>query len=59
MFTGYSTLSVIRVSTLAVVVRELFSLVMSVIWVRIRGQRLQGLFTTWLRFLSTAAFSPQ
>ena len=33
-----------------VVVRELFSLVTSAICVRIRGQRLRRLFTTWLKF---------
>ena len=47
------SLTIVRVSTrvVVVVVRELFSLVMSAICVRIRGrgQRLRRLFTTWLK----------
>ena len=50
-----------RVVVVVVVVRELFSLVLSVICVRIEvtGQSLRRLFTTWLNFSSTAAFLPQ
>ena len=42
----------VSVRVVVVVVRELFSLVTSAICVRIRltGQRLRRLFTTWLKF---------
>ena len=51
----------IRVSTWVVVVQELFSLVTSVICMRIRGDRseVMKLFTTWLKFFVYCCVPPQ